>query len=270
MIAVDGIILVISCQKFLHTRLKEINLKENYENWKVINVIGDLFLDCDYKIEGNLMTIKCEDSYLHLMKKLVLSFQYLYEIFDIKEGILKCNDDFIFNENNLVTFLKSPKKHKINDCEYIDIDYMGIVGTEINDTTPHLLLYYQTHPEDIDNPLHNLKGVDFAKFSKFAKKKPGDKLKFIPGGMIYFSNKSCKILINHMININYNIHHYDEKTDSYPYGIDDFVTGYILSEKNIKFSHSEYWWVDLENISSEDKSKYIAVHKMQRTHINGL
>jgi hypothetical protein len=262
MIAIDGIILVISCQKHLHTRLKEINLKENYENWKVINVIGDLFLDCDYKLEKNLMTIKCEDSYLHLIKKMVLSFQYLYEIFDIKEGILKCNDDLIFNENNLETFLKSPKKQKINDSEYVDIDYMGMVGKINDDTTPHLLLYYQNHPEDIDNIQHNLKGVDFAKFSKFAKKQPGDIVYFIPGPMIYFSNKSCKILINHMKNINYNIHHYDEKTDSYPYGIEDFVTGYILSEKNIEFMHSNYWYNDLDNLSltEEYKNKLIALH----------
>jgi hypothetical protein len=50
------------------------------------------------------MYIKCEDSYLHLFKKLVLSLKYLKECFNIKEGILRCGDDLIFNENNLVNF----------------------------------------------------------------------------------------------------------------------------------------------------------------------
>ena len=260
MITVDGIILVISCQKHIPTRLKEINLKEDYGNWKVINVIGDLFLDCDYKLEGNLMTIKCEDSYLHLFKKLVLSFKYLSEIFDIKEGILKCNDDLIFNENILESFLKSPKKHKINDREYIDIDYIGRTnyGFELGESTEHLINYYKNHPEDLDNPQHNLKGVDIAKFSKYVQKEQ----KYIYGPLIYFSNKSCKILINHMNNINYNIHHYDKKSDSYPYGIDDVIIGYILISNNIKIMHSNYWYNDADNLSltEEDKNKYIALH----------
>ena len=256
MIVVDGIILVISCQKHLNTRLKEINLKENYGNWKVINVIGDLFLDCDYKLEGNLMTIKCEDSYLHLLKKEALSYKYLYEMFDIKEGILKCNDDLLFNENNLENFLKSPKKHNINDNEYIDIDFMGRSVVAPGTTTSHLIEYYQNHPEDFDNPQHNLKGVDIAKFSKFTQKDP----KYIAGPIAYFSNKSCKILINHISNINYNVHHYDKKTDSYPYAIEDIITAYILQENNIKLLHSDYFYNDLWIQCDEDKNKMIAFH----------
>ena len=105
MIAVDGIILVISCQKHLNTRLKELRLpKDDYGEWKVIYVIGDLFLDRDYKLEENLLTIKCEDSYLHLLKKLALALKYIYEIFSIKEGVLRANDDLIFNENILETY----------------------------------------------------------------------------------------------------------------------------------------------------------------------
>ena len=256
MISVDGIILVISCQKHLQTRLKEINLKENYGNWKVINVIGDLFLDCDYKLEGNLMTIKCEDSYIHLLKKEILSFKYLYEMFDIKEGILKCNDDLIFNENNLETFLRSQKKEKINNNEYIDIDYTGRsnYGFALHESTDHLTNYYKNHPEDFDNPQHNLKGVDIAKFSKYVQKDQ----KYIFGPLIYFSNKSCKILINHMTNINYNIHHYDEKSDSYPYGIDDVIIGYILLKNNIEVLHTNYWYTDYYSSSSEDKEYLIA------------
>lgn len=47
------------------------------------------------------MYIKCEDSYLHLFKKLALSIKYLNEIFIIEEGILRCGDDLIFDENIL-------------------------------------------------------------------------------------------------------------------------------------------------------------------------
>ena len=258
MIAVDGIILIVSCQKHQTTRLRENNLEENYENWKVIKVIGDLFLDCDYKLEGNLMTIKCEDSYLHLLKKMVLSLKYIYEIFDIKEGILRCGDDLIFNENNLVTFLKSSKKNKINDNEYIDIDYMGVyidIGSSYYPNKPinddFFVNYYNCHPEDFDNPQHNLKGVDIAKYNM----RPYVK-NYIAGPLIYFSNKSCKILINHMSNIDYNIYHYDDKTESYPYHLEDTAISYILLLNNIKLISAKYWYCDI----GVDPQMYIALH----------
>jgi hypothetical protein len=98
---VSGIILVLSCQKHIHTRLKEINLKKRYNNWIVIYVIADLFMDKLYKLDDNILWIKCEDSYIHLLKKLMLSIKYLYEIFEIEEGILRCGDDLIFDESKL-------------------------------------------------------------------------------------------------------------------------------------------------------------------------
>ena len=128
---VDGIILILSCEKHKLTRLKEFRLKHNYyDKWKVIYIIGDLFLDEKYKLIDNIMYIKCEDSYLHLFKKLVLSLKYLKECFNIKEGILRCGDDLIFNENNLVNFLRSNKydfygqsvtasNNIINDTEFL-------------------------------------------------------------------------------------------------------------------------------------------------------
>jgi hypothetical protein len=42
---VEGIILVLSCQKHRYTRLINLNLnKHSYNNWKVIKVIGKPFM----------------------------------------------------------------------------------------------------------------------------------------------------------------------------------------------------------------------------------
>jgi hypothetical protein len=87
---VKGIILVLSCQKHVTTRLKQFKLpKDNYEDWKVIYVIGDLFLNTEYTLHENVLTIRCEDSYIHLLKKLVLALKYVYELYDIQEGVLR-------------------------------------------------------------------------------------------------------------------------------------------------------------------------------------
>ena len=178
-IKIDGVILILTCHKYLDTRLKKFKLpKDNYGNWKVIYVIGDLFIDSDYKLEGNLMTIKCEDSYFHLLKKLVLALKYLYEIYDIKDGVLRSGDDLAFNEELLQSFLDAPKQYKIKN-NIGEIDFLGNCSTgkslfehdfkkyEKNSSTSlHFIYYYKDHPEDFDNPLHNLKDVDISKYTK--------------------------------------------------------------------------------------------------------
>jgi hypothetical protein len=107
---VDGIILILSCQKHKDTRLKETRLPyNNYNNWEVVYVIGDFLLVESYKLKDDILYIRCEDSYIHLLKKLTLSIKYIKELFEIKEGILRCGDDLLFNVDNLIAFTKSVK-----------------------------------------------------------------------------------------------------------------------------------------------------------------
>ena len=115
---VEGIILVLSCQKHRYTRLINLNLnKHSYNNWKVIKVIGKPFMKKEYELVDDILFIRCEDSYLHLLKKLALSLKYIYKLFNIKQGVLRCGDDLIFNENNLINItdkkLKNDKKNGI-------------------------------------------------------------------------------------------------------------------------------------------------------------
>lgn len=58
---VKGIILIISCQKHKETRLKDFKLKNtNYNNWEVIYVIGDLFLNENFILNDNILYVKSE------------------------------------------------------------------------------------------------------------------------------------------------------------------------------------------------------------------
>lgn len=283
MIAVKGIILVISCHKHLNTRVKHFKLpRDEYAGWKVVYVIGDLFLDSDYKFvrhdgsgghegsEANLMIVKCEDSYLHLLKKLVLALKYIYETFEIEEGVLRAGDDLIFNEDVLVEFLMSYKKTGVaasTSGAGAAIDFLGkspagrsLLAHEITDadikttiSDTFMIDYYKCHPEDFDNPLHNLKGVDIAKYSK----RP-----HIPVGpcgiLFYLSNKSCKILIEHLDNIGYDIFHYDEGTSSYPYTIEDCAVAFILYSNKIGFIHNLAMYDEYYN--NPEKVGVIAIH----------
>ena len=252
MIKVDGIILVLSCQKHLHTRLEKHKLpRDTYGEWKVIYVIADLFLDSEYKMNDNLMTIKCEDSYIHLLKKLVLALKYIYEIYDIKEGVLRCGDDLVFNENLLLSFLESTKTDFVGKSP----SRKNLIGEHITSDLlkrtrydGFMVNYYSTHSEDFDNPQHNLKNVDISKYTKRPEIQIG------PAGVLfYISKKCCNILINHMENINYNIFHFDEFSQSYPYTIEDCGVSYILYFHKISFIHNDIMY---SNYPSKDTIVY--------------
>lgn len=236
--SVNGIILVLSCQKHKDTRMKEFSLhKMSYDNWEVIYVIGDLLMEKDYILEGNILHIKCEDSYLHLLKKLVLSIKYLRDLFYIKEGILRCGDDLIFNEKNLLTFLdKRTKKYDYYGQSYNGKDYRCSIHTKNElrkiKRDKFMIDYYKAHQSDFLNPHHNLKNVNISLYSI----RPDI---YGAGGVIYYiSNKACETLIRHMENINYNILHYDRFTKSYPYTIEDCAVSFIMYFNGIDFIHN--------------------------------
>jgi hypothetical protein len=235
---INGIILILSCQKYKDTRLKEFSLsKTSYNNWEVIYVIGDLFQEKNYILDGNFLYVKCEDSYLHLLKKLVLSIKYLYNIFNISEGILRCGDDLVINEDNLIKFLdKRTKKYDYYGQHPIGKNYICSSNT-INDLKKikqdnFMINYYASHQDDFSNPQHNLKDVNISLYSI----RPNI---FGAAGVIYYiSKKSCKYLIRHMESINYDILQYDNFTKSYPYIIEDCAVSFIMYLNGIHFINS--------------------------------
>ena len=254
--SVEGIILVLSCQKHIKTRLNQFRLpRDEYSGWKVIYVIGDLFLDVSYKLNGNIMFVKTEDSYIHLLKKLVLSIQYLYEIYDIKQGVLRSGDDLVYNERVLNVFLSLNKKP----------DYYGYCNKRKSYTNPQsdhlshvisdnfMVQYYSTHPGDFVNPQHNLRGVDISKYTKIPH------IPIMAGGVLYYiSNKSCSVLVEHMKQIDWNIFHYDTTTRSCPYTIEDCGVAFILYSNGIGFRHTDNMYSDYtsNNVIAMHTNKY--------------
>ena len=48
------------------------------------------------KKRDNILTVKCEDTYTHLSTKIIIGFKILTDIYDISEGIIKCDDDDLY------------------------------------------------------------------------------------------------------------------------------------------------------------------------------
>ena len=238
---VDGIILVLSCQKHRNTRLKEFSLrKTNYNNWEVIYVIGDLFLKQNYKLDGNLLYIRCEDSYLHLLKKLALAIKSLKELFTIKEGILRCGDDLIFNEDNLIKFIKYKKFDYWGQSPYKQ-NYKCTNKNNLKNikNDRFMVFYYNTHKEDFSNPQHGMMNMDIATLSKYTMRPD---IYGAAGVIFYLSNKACDIVISHMERINFDVLSYDTFTKSYPYTIEDCGISFIMYYNNIDFTDGRFFY----------------------------
>jgi len=248
---VKGIILIISCQKYKETRLKEYKLKNtNYDGWEVIYVIGDLFLNEKYILNDNILYINTEDSYIHLLKKLTLAIKYLNDIFIIEEGILKCGDDLIWNEDKLLTFLASKKYDYYGQSpNQKNINYTDLNQLKKTTNSTWISDYYKNHPEDFDNPYHNLKNIKIPNYVKIPN------IHGASGVIFYLSNKACKILVDHMENINYNVLAFDSFTECYPYTIDDIGVSFIMYMNYIPFIHNSNMYDDFN-----DTNNAIVVH----------
>jgi hypothetical protein len=253
-VKVDGIIMVLTCQKYIHTRLVKCRLpKDEYElsggrRWKVIYTLGDLALkdDEDDKAEswtlvGNLLTVKCEDSYIHLLKKCSLAIKALYEIFDISEGILRSGDDLVYNQDALEQFLSMSNKPDYygqspagRSFHSNDINFLTETVTD-----PFMYNYYLTHSSDFEDPCHNLKGVDISKFMKRPRIDVG-----AAGVLYYLSNVACSIVIFHMEMINYDVFAYDTFSKSYPYTIEDCGMSFIMYLNCVPFVHCSNMYRD--------------------------
>lgn len=235
----DGIILVISCQKYKNTRLKKYGPKRQIDGWEVINVIGDLFIDKPYIFSDGLLTIKCEDSYAHLLKKLILSLEFIYSKYKLKDGVIKIGDDFIFNHDILTRFLQS-KKYNYHGKGYM-IPHDFCLSQNYNYVTDsqldfYMVKYFSDNYQELDNIYNGLQGVNFHDYTIRSKSFAST------GGIIYFSNKCCMTLIEWVRKINYDIFYYEEKYNMYPYVIEDCAISFILFMSGYSFNNDNMLW----------------------------
>jgi len=237
MIKIKGVILMISCHKHITDRVNRFlpGIKE-VDGWKIHVVIGNPFINEEYLKFDKLLILKCEDSYIYLIKKLILSFKILYKIYDIEEGIFRIGDDMEMNNNNMENFLLREKKE----------DYMGVKcwdtplnGSNYND---FMFRYYKERIHEMTDPMG---GISNLKLSGYLV----PKCTWIQGGNVYTSNKSNKILINHLDDIKYNIFYKDE-TYGYPFTIEDMGVGFILQLNGIKATFREDFHSNEKNENS--------------------
>ncbi len=246
---IPGAICIFSCHKHMNTRMQQYGLKlPMYEGWPVYYFIGNPHLPTDYAIYHNLIILRCEDSYIHVAKKVAMGIAVIYTMYNITEGILRCGDDLIFNENALAKFLQGPKTDYMGHCPIYDMYNPNEIVNSIDNFMPN---YYRTHIDELSNPLHGIhKTIDemqiYNKIPKF---------RYAGGVVVYLSDKSCKILISYFQKIAWNVFKF-EKNIGYPYVIEDVAVGFILLINNIEVTNVALYANDEE---SADESTF-ALH----------
>jgi hypothetical protein len=255
---VKGIILIVSCQKYLNTRVNDFKMsKLEYSGWKVVTIIGNKDLETATKYEEkeyiNLLTIKCEDTYLHLLKKLVLSMKYLQSLFDIKEGILRLGDDIEIIEDRMENFLLNVEKK----------DYMGWCGyycpnNELVKKYQNYFManHYLTH-------LQELKDISLS-IDQIRQLIVVPTTTFNVGEIVYFSLKSCKCLVEEMEKMNWDVLYYHELY-GYINIIEDIGVGCLLFNNdilptmhlfNIGSEQVRFGHTDATNVIGKHTNKY--------------
>jgi hypothetical protein len=255
---VKGIILIVSCQKYLNTRVNDFKMsKLEYSGWKVVTIIGNKDLETATKYEEkeyiNLLTIKCEDTYLHLLKKLVLSMKCLQRLFDIKEGILRLGDDIEIIEDKMENFLLNVEKK----------DYMGWCGyycpnNELVKKYQNYFManHYLTH-------LQELKDISLS-IDQIRQLIVVPTTTFNVGEIVYFSLKSCKCLVEEMEKMNWNVLYYHELY-GYINVIEDIGVGCLLFNNdilptmhvfNIGSEQVRFGHTDATNVIGKHTNKY--------------
>jgi len=211
-----GVILIYSCQKYKESRIRDLSyLRPAYLGWKVYFIVGDPRIQKEYEIDRNIITLRCEDSYLHLLKKTILGFKVGLQLVPDAKGILKCGDDIVFNEGELLRFLREETK----------FDYMGIksrpfIPLQGSHRDTWIVDYYRRHPEDFENPVHGLPAQSIVETLVRV-----PTIQAASGPLTYFSRRSCELLIQHMERI-----HWDVLREVPPYGFP-----YIIEEPGISF-----------------------------------
>ena len=250
---IDGIILIVTCDKYKENRKKFRLKKDKYLNWQVIYLYGNINLENDYELKDNILTVKCEDTYLHLFKKIILGIQYLEKIYTIKEGILRCGDDLIFYEENLLTFLNLKNKNDYIGKNFsrkdIESNTISIDSKEHNN---FMINYYNN--EDKENDKNEINKILASRNIKINDLNSTPNLRnFIAlGHIFYISKRSIQILVKDFFET-YNGDILFSKNNYYPFIIEDIGIGYILFNNKINMTHYKNMWYNPHYQNFDDK-----------------
>ena len=266
---VEGVILVITCAQYFQSRVlnNRYRLKgDKIEGWKIIYVMGnpsqssDFFIRYHKQLDSNLLLVKCPDDYLNLFKKIAMAQEAVHQKYTIKKGILKCDDDILFNKKRLRHYLSLPKP-----MDYAAKRYDDVV---CKNTCPQfckayydisIIQYFRRNPQQLKIMRTYKPNFDPRAYSRLPKNPDGYGG---AGGVYFLSKKASEILVAYFKKCDRDTFHKDKDINAYPFLLEDVGTGFILCKSHMRFHADNNLFAHIHN---EHREHAMAFH----THIQG-
>ena len=241
-LTVPGVILIMSCQPLFRRRFEKHNPGLRViEGWPIVYCVANPQLDCPFLLQksksqsvGDLLIIKSEDGYIHLLKKLSLACSALGKLYDIQNGILKLGDDIFINTELVSPFLRDIPSNDFIGHNYASASFdpkgRPFVSPYLDDDSS-MLVYYSSRPSEVVHPERGLGGRTLSRMTKRHR---------VPavgvGTAIYLSNRATEVLRKEMESVGYDIFAVDEKTGAYDYLIEDVGLAFIMFKHGLAFT----------------------------------
>ena len=211
------VLLIMNCEQYFYKANKQ---KDTWlKNIKIpyYHVIGDPSLDDDYMFHDKkkILWVKTKDDYNSLPKKVIASYEAVYNRFYDLKYVFKTDDDQILQvDDNNSFFEKIVNMLDRNKVENYKIHYSGNI---VNVNQAYISQYHRIHPElPIDLPILPTK--------------------YCSGRFYMLSEEAIEDLLKKK--------HYIEKEF-----LEDYAIGYYLDEKfkiNMKHFASNIFFKDME------------------------
>ena len=242
---VKGIILIITCKKYIFSRVVQNKYKltgDLIQGWKIIYVMSNPNLESDYNLSyindslnSNLLTIKGKDDYIHLFEKVVKAQYICHNLFNITEGIIKCDDDILINRIKFIEFLDNPNKGEYRGRNYKNTSFPNPGPEHCKENRPdnEISNYYLRNPRELaeiqkENPSFNPSQYNIV--PKLPEGAGGC------GGIYYLSTRASKVVVDHFKNCNFNVFYYEPISKSYPFIAEDVGTSFITCYSGIAYT----------------------------------
>lgn len=264
----EGVILVITCARYLKSRVVDnpYRLKgDTIEGWKIIYVLGDPSMNEDYLLKYNknadinMLFIKCEDDYIHLFKKIAISQEAIHKIYNIKKGVIKCDDDILFNKKLLRQYITSPLNIDFSAKRY-DNEWFKEPGPEhcCGSKFDNSILEYfhknQEHLKLLQSKIPNYDPKTYTRFPTVPEGYGG------AGGVYFLSTKASKTIVDYFKKCDRDSFHKDPVSNSYPFIAEDVGTSFILCKSKIKFVPNEHLFSHISWRVNKDPYNAIGFH----------
>lgn len=281
MIEVPGVIIILTCNKYIQERLpRHQPKKKSYAGWPVVYCLGDPRHVRSFSLmpatgDGPpLLIVRCEDTYMHLLKKVDLAIHALQTMYKIEKGVIKVGDDMFFNDARVEQWVAG-----LGNDDYVGHNYsnrsLKLEGKPLVITKScvdmSMLMYYKNNQSEANEIQSMIPHMPIQTLIH----RPD--VPICPIGTVYYlSNRAIEALHSELASVHHNIFYRDPNTGAFNYFIEDIALAYTMLKHGIDFTNVSNLFTNSEDFDhgcifthTAIQGKYIEKDGKVSTKANG-